>query len=146
MTLALCIQISKAHTMRIVTSSAMLTVIVQATLWREMYAVSRIFNHQVFKFLTGCLVRYFHLLFDPLDYISFRNKDCLHNNNIHPLNSNQSNHENCSEWCRNNSNCGGYTLYKNKCYFKNRNCKNNLFENQGRSTFIKQGKVHTSTT
>ena len=79
-------------------------------------------------------------MFDVVEFIRFQNKDCLYYKNIYSLQSTQHpSYEDCSKWCNDNIMCGGYTVYNTVCYFKSKNCKNNLFKNNGRSTFIIQG-------
>ena len=46
--------------------------------------------------------------------------------------------ENCKQWCSNNTDCGGFTVYNYAAYFKDLSCKNSMFGSLGRSTFIKQ--------
>ena len=70
------------------------------------------------------------------------NKDCLFGRNIHFMHSNQhTNYEDCSKWCSDNSECGGFTVYSKICYFKTADCKKDLFTNNGRTTFILEGEV-----
>ena len=67
----------------------------------------------------------------------FSNKDCLSGNNIHSQNSDQpDNYEDCKDWCFNNSNCGGFIVKENTCFFKNTDCKNGLVESGGSTAFI----------
>ena len=73
--------------------------------------------------------------------------DCLFVNNLHVMISSQPDMD-CKNWCINNIiNCGGYTAYNtnrypNRCYFKNKSCKNNLFNLEERTVFIAQGKFN----
>ena len=46
--------------------------------------------------------------------------------------------ENCKQWCSNNTDCGGFTVYNYAAYFNDLSCKNSMFGSLGRSTFIKQ--------
>ena len=50
----------------------------------------------------------------------------------------------CNRKCINNNQCGGYTAYNstnypNRCYFKNKSCKNNLFHLEQRTVTLLQG-------
>ena len=80
-------------------------------------------------------------------YIEHQNMDCLFGNNLHVLISSRPEVD-CNNWCINNIiNCGGYTAYNttrypNRCYFKNKSCKNNLFNLENRTVFIAQGKFN----
>ena len=69
--------------------------------------------------------------------------DCLWGNNIHVIISNQ-NYDDCNKWCLDNTNCGGYialntTRYPNRCYIKDKSCKNKLFASHLRTAYIPQG-------
>ena len=82
------------------------------------------------------------LIFDVVEFTKYQNKDCLYYKNIHSLNSTQQqNYEDCKTWCRVNSHCGGFTAYHGVCYFKSKNCKNNLFGHGERTTFLLKGKI-----
>ena len=50
------------------------------------------------------------------------------------------NYDACDTWCQDRRNCAGYARLGNVCYFKNKDCKNDLFKNGGRSTFLLIGK------
>ena len=77
------------------------------------------------------------LLFSVDPYILHQDMDCLYRKNIHKMNFN-TDFEKCKQWCIERYNCGGFTIFKKSCYFKNLACKYNLFNNEGRSTFVKR--------
>ena len=86
-------------------------------------------------------------MFHIVEFLKFPSRDCLYYNNIHSLASNEHpDYGNCRNWCQNDNRCGGFTIYHGVCYFKNKNCKNDLFKHYGRSTFLIQGKVKKLTT
>ena len=71
--------------------------------------------------------------------------DCLWGNNIDWMISRQPEVD-CNKRCINNNQCGGYTAYNstkypNRCYFKNKSCKNNLFHLQQRTVTLLQGNM-----
>ena len=77
------------------------------------------------------------------EFTKFQNNDCLYDKNIDYFKSNKHpNYEDCSTWCRDHKNCAGYAVYNNVCYFKNKGCRNDLYEKKDTSTFILQGKVN----
>ena len=78
-------------------------------------------------------------MFPAAELIRRQDKDCLYGSDIHSLRQNE-NQENCREWCSGNCNCGGFTVYHNICFFKNKNCKDHTTEKRGRSLFMKHGK------
>ena len=75
------------------------------------------------------------------DFIVLENKDCLLGNHIHFLQSNQqSNYENCRQWCKDNRICAGFTVaFDNICFFKTAGCKDDIFASEGVVTFLYQG-------
>ena len=42
------------------------------------------------------------------------------------------------EWCTGNSNCYGFTVYDSSAYFKGPGCKEDLYYNRYRFTYIKE--------
>ena len=75
------------------------------------------------------------------EFISFQSRDCLFKNDLGFLKSSQHpSYEDCKKWYHDHGNCAGYTVYRNTCYFKNKDCKNDLFRNDGRTTFLLVGK------
>ena len=80
-------------------------------------------------------------MFDSVEFTKFHNKDCLTGKNLASLPSNKHpNYEDCSTWCRDRRNCGGFTVYGNICFFKHEGCKNDLVTGEGRTTFLLGGK------
>ena len=72
-------------------------------------------------------------------YIKHQDKDCLWGNNIHKMSlSSALDFENCKNWCNNNANCGGFTVYRYTAYFKNQSCKTSMFSSEGIIIFVKQ--------
>lgn len=73
-------------------------------------------------------------------YIIHQGVECFLKNTIHRIRSEV---EGCKQWCSDNYQCGGFTVYKSDCYFKNIDCKNNLVTFNHRTTYIKQkqGKI-----
>ena len=54
----------------------------------------------------------------------------------------------CKEWCTNRHDCGGLSMWHDKCYFKNSACENNTIyvsQNEGSFLFLKQGSLNTFT-
>ena len=54
----------------------------------------------------------------------------------------QTDYDDCKERCSDDSGCGGFIVFGNICFFKNKDCRNDLFIHKGRSAFILQGKVN----
>ena len=71
-------------------------------------------------------------------YITHKDRGCLWGYDIHYMKSNN-NFDDCNKWCANNMYCGGYITHYNRCYFKNRACKKNLYQNEDLTAFIQQG-------
>ena len=69
-----------------------------------------------------------------------QNKDCLVDDDFFSGRSTSANYEDCRAWCSFISDCGGFTVYENVCYFKRKTCKDNLVQSEGRSVFILQNK------
>ena len=68
------------------------------------------------------------------------NKDCLVQMDIHAMNSDgTSNHDNCMVWCNGNDNCAGFTVWCNRCFFKNLSCENDIVDGDN-TLYIKQGR------
>ena len=71
-------------------------------------------------------------------YLRNQDMDCLHGNNINQTTySEPSDFEQWKLWCTNNDNCGGFTVYRDTAFFKNKDCKNGLFNSRNKNTFIK---------
>ena len=71
-------------------------------------------------------------------YITHENKDCLWGIGMHYMKSNN-NFEDCNKECANSIYCAGYITLGNRCYFKNKACKNNLVQSNRRTAYIPQG-------
>ena len=69
-------------------------------------------------------------------YILHHGVECFLDNTIHKISA-ELEFENCKQWCTDNNQCGGFTIYKDECYFKNQSCKNNLVNFGSRMTFTK---------
>ena len=81
------------------------------------------------------------MFFSLVAYIKHLDMDCFNGNNIHSLSlSNAMEFEQSKSWCNENSNCGGFTVYKNRAYFKKKDCEINLLSKRNIVTFIKQEK------
>ena len=80
---------------------------------------------------------YLGVMFYDLEfkYITYQDRDCLWGSDIHHMTSNN-NLEDCNMWCVNNIYCGGFIAIGNRCHFKNKSCKNNLFESGYTTAFI----------
>ena len=62
------------------------------------------------------------------------------NNDLHSMGSDgTSDHNNCKVWCNYNSNCGGFAVWRNTCFFKNNSCGNNINYAADANVYIKQG-------
>ena len=81
------------------------------------------------------------MTFDAVDFVKFEGHDCLDGNDLASLRTVQPNYEDCRKRCYANNKCGGYTVYLDGCYLKSKDCKNDLFKKEGRSTFILGGKL-----
>ena len=80
--------------------------------------------------------------FAEFKYIRHVDKDCLSQKNLFIGSLNQP-LQDCSRWCIQNRDCGGYTRAWNKCLFKNKSCKDDIYQNQGDITlFIKEGNKY----
>ena len=55
------------------------------------------------------------------------------------------NYDAFDKWCIVNNACGGYTAVMhgsgNKCYFKNKSCKDHIMQNDFTDTYIPQGNI-----
>ena len=84
------------------------------------------------------------LIFDVVEYIRLKDNDCLFGNNIGSLIPPQrlpfKIYDDCDTWCQDHRNCAGYTIFDGACYFKNKGCKNDLFKDGAKSTFLLLGK------
>ena len=82
-------------------------------------------------------------VFETVELQRLQYKDCLPHNDIYSLKSNQNtNYENCRKWCSENSNCGGFTVWQNTCYFKNKNCKDGIRDHRETNLFLLLGNVN----
>ena len=79
---------------------------------------------------------YFKIILFAVPYILLHGMECLLNININTLNA-ELGLDKCEQWCTDNEHCGGFTIYKDMCYFKNQSCKNNLVISDERFTVIK---------
>ena len=84
-------------------------------------------------------------MFDVIEYLILPGNDCLFGKHIGSLQVPQiwgpiDNYDECDTWCQDRRNCAGYSRLGDVCYFKNKDCKNDLFKNEGRSTFLLIGK------
>ena len=76
-------------------------------------------------------------------FVKHQNMECLYGHNIDWMISSQP-EKDCTRRCINNNKCGGFTTlnitrYPNRCYFKNKSCEKNLYQNQLTTVFIPQG-------
>ena len=80
-------------------------------------------------------------LFFPLFVVTYtrhQNRDCLLFSDLHVMSSSiAEDFENNKKWCTGNSSCGGFTIFNGVAWFKGQCCKNNLFYNRNRFTYIK---------
>ena len=76
--------------------------------------------------------------YSTVTYTKHEDMDCLLYDDLYkmPLSSN-TDIEGSKEWCNGNSNCYGFTVFNFNSYFKDSHCKNDLFHNGGRTTFLK---------
>ena len=72
-------------------------------------------------------------------YKKYENKDCLIGNNLHYFTSNGMNLEDCMDWCKNNDSCGAFTEWYDNCYFKSKNCEDDIKLVNNAVLYIKQG-------
>ena len=73
------------------------------------------------------------------NYTKLDRQDCLYNQNLHHLTSDQaSGYENCKEWCADNTDCGGFTGSGDNCYFKRLACKDNVFAQSHTHLYLKE--------
>ena len=76
------------------------------------------------------------------DYKKYERTHCLVNNDLHSLGSYDStNHAKCMEVCNNNDTCGGFTVFKETCFFKSHACRNDLGNSSSTVLFLKQGNL-----
>ena len=47
--------------------------------------------------------------------------------------------ENCMVWCNNHDSCGGFTLWSNRCFFKNMSCGNDIINASNTILYMKKG-------
>ena len=75
------------------------------------------------------------------NYTKHENSNCMIGHDLHAMTSDgTSDHDICMEWCNNNENCGSFTFWHGKCYFKRNNCKRNVLNNAEAVLYLKQGK------
>ena len=83
-------------------------------------------------------IYYFYAV--QFEYKKLPKSDCLVSMALHSMVSDGTpDHNNCMEWCNNNSSCGGFALYKSTCYFKGDSCKNDIGETSISDLYLKQG-------
>ena len=72
-------------------------------------------------------------------YKKHEKSDCLFRQDMHILiRDGTSDHENCKQWCNNNDDCYGFTVYGTRCFFKTVACANDI--TYGRAIlYTKQG-------
>ena len=76
--------------------------------------------------------------FSAVTYIKHQDKDCLMDNNIHEMDFYIAmDYDNCTRWCTDHDDCGGFTVYRNTAYFKNLSCKSALYTSFQKIVFIK---------
>ena len=79
--------------------------------------------------------------FADYKFIRYQGMDCLTGSEIHQIYTFEPPNYKCDKWCMDHSNCGGYTVAGNTCFFKNVSCKNNLFPHESINTYIPQGNI-----
>ena len=73
------------------------------------------------------------------EYIRHVDTDCFLYNDLQGIGSNPaSDHENCKQWCADNNNCAGFTVWSGICHFKNHKCEGNMFGAIGVNLYLKQ--------
>ena len=81
------------------------------------------------------------MFFSLVAYIKHLGMGCLYGNNIHTLSlSTALDFEQSKNWCNESNNCGGFTVYRNRAYFKKKDCEVNLLSKRNIVAFIKQEK------
>ena len=90
----------------------------------------------------GCNALIFNCV--EFKYITHQDRDCLWGNNIRSMTSNN-NFDDCNKWCANNIYCGGYINSGNRCHFKDKSCKSNLFHSNHKTAYIPQGNFKPDT-
>ena len=82
-------------------------------------------NSDILKHI--CLNNLFSDTCDHVKYVKYVNSRCLPGSDIHILRSDgTADHDNCQEWCDNNSTCAGFTFHHNLCYFRTEACRNDI--------------------
>ena len=78
------------------------------------------------------------IFFSVVTYTCFIGFGCWHGSDLDTLPTfTDLDLENSKKWCADNSNCEGFTLYRNLAYFKGQGCNNDLFHSERRTTYIK---------
>ena len=77
---------------------------------------------------------------DINEYVKYEDKDCLRFSDIHHLRLDGAfDYGKCIEWCNNDDNCGGFTLWYDACYFKSQACQDNIISIDNGDLYIRQG-------
>ena len=71
-------------------------------------------------------------------YVSETNVDCMVRGDIFSL-PDVADHENCFNWCNETESCGAFTIFRERCFFKNLTCANKLVAAENTELYMKQG-------
>ena len=79
----------------------------------------------------------------PCGYLKHEKSGCLPGNDLHSMTSDGTpHHDNCVEWCNNNINCGGFTVFRRStCYFKSWECGNDIINKTYVVLYLKRGII-----
>ena len=80
------------------------------------------------------------------DYKKLENTECLVEDDLYSLGSDDAtNYSKCMEVCNGIDTCGGFTVYKETCFFKSHACRDDLTNSSGTVLFLRQGNFETVT-
>ena len=77
-------------------------------------------------------------VFVEYQYIRRETTDCITGYDLFVLSGDSaSDNEHCKQWCADNNDCGGFTVWSGDCFFKNQNCAADLHPQPGSTVYLK---------
>ena len=73
------------------------------------------------------------------EYEKYPKSDCPNDLGKTLKSDGTSDHVNCVMECNSNNECAAFALWRNTCYFKNRNCSKDMFNRSDVDVYIKKG-------
>ena len=85
-------------------------------------------------------MKLFYFYAVQFEYKKLTKNDCLVYKDLHSMRSGGTpDHNNCMEWCNNNSSCAAFVVYYSTCYFKNYSRENDIRKASRSDLYLKQG-------